>query len=161
MPFQNPRPVLALLLLAPSMSMAATVNRCQEASGNITFTSASCPPGHTRELQDARAPLTGTVPTATEIMSGPKPQPQPQRELVIVGQRDDGCGNVLSADQRRKAIINQQTPPGMTKRDVESLLGKPDKIIGRNAEVRYVYEDKKGRSRHITFDESGCVKGKR
>ncbi|SEJ42390.1 DUF4124 domain-containing protein [Pseudomonas sp. NFR16] len=159
MPFRISRLAFALLLFSPSMSMAATVNRCQDATGNITFTSASCPPGHTLELQEAHAPLTGTVPTAPETTFGTKPRPQ--RELVIVGTRDDGCGNVLSADQRRKAIINQQTPPGMTKRDVESLLGKPDKIIGRNAELRYVYEEKKGRSRHITFDESGCVKGKR
>ena len=78
-----------------------------------------------------------------------------------MGQRDDGCGNVLNAQQRRKAIINYKTPTGMTKRDVESLLGKPDKIVSRNAEVRYVYSEKKGHSRQVIFDEHGCVKGKR
>ncbi len=49
----------------------------------------------------------------------------------------------------------------MTKRDVESLLGRPDKISNRNGELRYVYEQKKGRSNSVTFDEDGCVKGKR
>ena len=83
------------------------------------------------------------------------------REIVVVGQRDDGCGNRLSADQRRQAIINQRTPPGMTQRDVESLLGRPDKVTHNNGELRYVYSQKKGRSNTVTFDENGCVKGKR
>ena len=49
----------------------------------------------------------------------------------------------------------------MTQRDVESLLGRPDKVTHNNGELRYVYNQKKGRSNTVTFDENGCVKGKR
>ncbi|WP_062389383.1 hypothetical protein [Pseudomonas abietaniphila] len=153
------KPVFAALFFLPVIATATTVNRCEDEHGSITFTTLACPMGHALKPQNVHSPLPGTVVTTsapTEIRTRKKTE-----ELVVVGQRDDGCGNVLNAEQRRRAIINQQTPAGMTKRDVESLLGKPDKIVGRNAELRYVYEEKKGKSRQVTFDEKGCVKGKR
>jgi hypothetical protein len=153
------KPVFAALLFLPVLATAATVHRCEDEHGHITFTTLACPAGHALKLQNAHNPLPGTV--ATPSPTTESKARRRSEELVIVGQRDDGCGNVLSAEQRRRAIINQQTPAGMTKRDVESLLGKPDKIVGRNAELRYVYEEKKGKSRQVTFDENGCVKGKR
>lgn len=153
------KPFFAVLLFLPVLATAATVHRCEDERGRITFTTLACPAGHELKMQSAHNPPPGTVVTPSlpaEVQTRKRSE-----ELVIVGQRDDGCGNVLSAEQRRKAIINQQTPAGMTKRDVVSLLGKPDKIVGRNAELRYVYEEKKGKSRQVTFDENGCVKGKR
>jgi len=152
------KPVFAALLFFPVLATATTVHRCEDANGKLTFTTLACPAGHELKLQNAHNPLPGTV-----LPPSPPSETKPLKrseELVIVGQRDDGCGNVLNAEQRRRAIINQQTPAGMTKRDVESLLGKPDKIVGRNAELRYIYEEKKGKSRQVTFDENGCVKGK-
>ena len=153
------KPFFAALLFLPFLASAATVHRCEDENGKITFTTLACPAGHELKLQNAHNPLPGTVATPS-APSEPKIKKRSEA-LVIVGQRDDGCGNVLNAEQRRRAIINQQTPAGMTKRDVESLLGKPDKIVGRNAELRYVYEERKGKSRQVTFDENGCVKGKR
>ncbi|WP_296262606.1 MULTISPECIES: DUF4124 domain-containing protein [unclassified Pseudomonas] len=160
MPLDIRTTVITALLALPATVEAATVHRCEDETGNITFTASGCPPGQSVKLQQAHNSLPGTTPA----MRPPAREPlrrQSERELVVIGRRDDGCGNVLSAEQRRRAIINQQTPAGMTKRDVESLLGKPDKIIGRNAEQRYVYEEKKGRSRQVQFDEHGCVKDTR
>ena len=158
MPLDICKTVMTALLILPSCAWATTVHRCEDESGRIMFTTLSCPPGHHLTSKNIKTPLTGSI-----SVTSPKPAPSGSAhlnsELVVVGQRDDGCGNVLSPELRRKAIINQQTPAGMTKRDVESLLGKPDKIIGRNAEMRYVYEEKKGRSRQVTFDAHGCVKG--
>jgi hypothetical protein len=153
------KPVFAALLFFPVLATATTVHRCEDANGKLTFTTLACPAGHELKLQNAHNPLPGTV--VTPNSSAETKTRKRSEELVIVGQPDDGCGNVLNAEQRRRAIINQQTPAGMTKRDVESLLGKPDKIVGRNAELRYIYEEKKGKSRQVTFDENGCVKGKR
>ncbi|MFJ5295443.1 DUF4124 domain-containing protein [Pseudomonas sp. NPDC088368] len=160
MPLDIRNTLIAALLIAPACTWATTVNRCEDDNGRITFTTLGCPTGQNPTTHEVHSPLPGTVQAPPSRHAG-SVKNQTNAELVIVGQRDDGCGNVLSAEQRRKAIINQQTPAGMTKRDVESLLGKPDKIIGRNAEVRYVYEEKKGRSRQVTFDEHGCVKGTR
>jgi hypothetical protein len=152
---------ITLLLFLPTSAVASTVNRCQDHSGNVTFTTLSCPDGQAINPQGIN-PVSGMAytppppPSKTDTR-----QTRKLKEVVVVGQRDDGCGNILTAKQRRNAIINQQTPAGMSKRDVESLLGRPDKVISRNAEVRYVYEEKKGRSRQVSFDEHGCVKGKR
>ena len=152
--------VIAALLFLPLSVGATTVHRCEGPEGKITFTTLSCPPGHKLQLQDAHNPAPGMLAPSDTLANKPISVTK-NSELVVVGQRDDGCGNILSAEQRRRAIINEQTPTGMTKRDVESLLGKPDRIIGRNGEVRYVYAEKKGKSRQVSFDEHGCVKGKR
>ncbi|MGE6385904.1 cell envelope protein SmpA [Pseudomonas sp. NPDC078416] len=152
---------ITVLLFLPLGAGATTVNRCQDQSGSVTFTTLSCPSGHAMTPQgiNPASGMTFTPPAPASKAHATKDHKS--REVVVVGQRDDGCGNILSAEQRRKAIINQQTPAGMSKREVESLLGRPDRIISRNAEVRYVYEEKKGRSRQVSFDEHGCVKGKR
>ncbi|QHF04348.1 outer membrane protein assembly factor BamE [Pseudomonas asturiensis] len=152
------------LLFLPLITQANTVQRCEDTAGNVTFTTLSCPDGHSRQLQRAfNAPpgsTQGLMPPSKEI-NDPRRARAPNKEVVIVGQREDGCGNRLSADQRRQAIINQRTPPGMTRRDVESLLGRPDRVTNTNGELRYVYQQKKGRSHTVTFDQDGCVKGKR
>ena len=48
----------------------------------------------------------------------------------------------------------------MTQRDVESALGKPDKITTNDGQTRYHYADDKGNKRQVNFDEYGCVKAK-
>ena len=161
MPLDTRNTVMIALLLMPLCGWATTVNRCEDEHGHVTYTTLSCPSGHTLSTHDAKSPLPGTrLPSAPSTPATPLGI-KPRDELVIVGQRDDGCGNVLSPEQRRRAIINEQTPTGMTKRDVESLLGKPDRIIGRNGESRYIYKEKKGRSIQVNFDEHGCVKATR
>ncbi len=152
------------LLCLPLMAEANTVQRCEDTAGNVTFTTLSCPEGHSRQLQRAfNAPPGSTQGLMLPPSEGNEPRRprSPNKEVVIVGQHEDGCGNRLSADQRRQAIINQRTPPGMTRRDVESLLGRPDKVTNTNGELRYAYHQKKGRSHIVTFDQDGCVKGKR
>ena len=157
--------ICCTLLLLPIPTLATTVHRCEDGAGNVTFTLLGCPDGQVLQLQKAfNAPpgtAAGLLPPAEGVNRDTQTAANPPKELVVVGQKDDGCGNRLSAEQRRRAIINLQTPTGMTKRDVESMLGKPDKIVSRNGEVRYVYNEKKGRSSQVTFDEGGCVKGKR
>ena len=151
----------AVMVSAPAA--ASSVQRCEDSSGNITFTTLSCPADHTSETREVSSPLPGSVaPLLPQAQASPRvSRDAADKEVVIVGQRDDGCGNRLTAEQRRQAIINLRTPPGMTRRDVESLLGRPDKVVNRNGELRYVYKEKKGRTNTVTFDAGGCVKGKR
>jgi len=58
-------------------------------------------------------------------------------------------------------MIRQQVRSGMTQADVESALGEPDKITSQDGNTRYHYADRQGNKRQVTFDEAGCVKGKR
>jgi outer membrane protein assembly factor BamE (lipoprotein component of BamABCDE complex) len=160
MPLDTRKSIMTALLLTPAFAWASTVHHCTDENGHVTFTTLGCPTGQAMQLQQAHNAPPGTA--APSSTSTPKKTVPTQRsEPVVVGQRDDGCGNVLSAEQRRRAILDYQTPAGMTKRDVENLLGRPDKVTSRNGEVRYVYEEKNGRSRQVSFDEHGCVKGNR
>jgi hypothetical protein len=154
-----------LFIALPWLSLqanASTVHRCENADGHVTFTTLGCAPHETSLIQNADNIAPGGVKTLspksrsreTFSMKSAKAEP-----VVTVGQSDDGCGNVLSAKERRRAIINQRVIPGMNRQEVESALGKPDKVSIRNATTSYRYDPRKGRSAQIVFDEKGCVKG--
>jgi hypothetical protein len=154
--------LLTTLLCLPSKLLAATVHRCEAPDGGITFTTMSCKTNESLSLHTAQPFMPGTT---HAIMPEAPTQQTPganakRREPTIVGQSEDKCGNLINAKQRREAIINQRVIAGMTQQDVESALGKPDKISIRNSATSYRYDLKRGRSAHIEFDEKGCVKGK-
>jgi hypothetical protein len=154
--------LITLLCQMPS-APATTIHRCEAINGRITFTTLSCAASESRSIQQVRTP------TPTNDLTALMPEPETRRspgmnskrnEPTIVGKSEDGCGNLISARDRREAIINQRVVAGMSQQDVESALGKPDKINIRNSSTSYRYETKRGRSAHIEFDERGCTKGK-
>ncbi|MGY8828886.1 MAG: DUF4124 domain-containing protein [Pseudomonadales bacterium] len=138
------------ILLCPLPTLSSTVFRCEDAKGHVTFTRQGCPNEHSQSLQQANNPTPG---------SG-KPVKTDEYELTVIGVKQDGCGNLLSSSERRAAIIKQQIRLGMNRSDVESSLGKPDKVTEQNGQTRYVYQGRKGNKRNVSFDEAGCVKGK-
>ena len=154
---------LLIALLCVSLdTRAATVHRCEAANGRITFTTLSCAAGDSLSLQEVRTFTPGSavalMPEAdNRTASGMN---VPRREPGIVGQAEDKCGNLINARERREAIINQRVVPGMSQQDVESALGKPDKITVRNSATSYRYDTKRGHSAHVEYDEKGCTKGK-
>ncbi|BAP40856.1 putative uncharacterized protein [Pseudomonas sp. StFLB209] len=149
-------------LLHPVLNVQAkSIQRCEDAQGQVTFTHQGCTTEqHGQQVEAYNRPPGSVLPAILPSLRNDRPKP-PAKEIVVVGQRDDGCGNSLSPERRRSAIINQRTPPGMTLRDVESLLGRPDRVSQRNGELRYHYTSKEGRTHQVSFDQHGCVKGKR
>ena len=154
--------LLIALLCLPLGAFAATVHRCEAINGRITFTTLSCEAGESLSLQDVRTVTPGsTISLMPEADKRETPGMKiKRREPTVVGQAEDKCGNLLSARERRDAIINQRVAAGMSQQDVESALGKPDKISIRNSATSYHYDTKRGRSAHVEFDEKGCTKGK-
>lgn len=151
----------ALLLSAPVP--AASIYRCIDENGHPTFTRQGCPPRQETEIRQVTNPTPGSG-KAVPMAQPRKPGHDSQRKeapLTIVGEQDDGCGNRITGSARRNAMINRQSPAGMTRADVESTFGKPDSISSRNGQTQYRYKDNKGHSRSISFDEHGCVLGKR
>lgn len=154
-----------LLLALPCLAfeaIATTVHRCEAANGRITFTTLSCAAGDSLSFQDVRTFTPGStvalMPEAdSRETSGMK---NTRREPTVVGQTEDKCGNLISARERREAIINQRIVAGMSQQDVESALGKPDKVSIRNSTTSYRYDTKRGRSAHVDFDEKGCTREK-
>ncbi|MNF99372.1 hypothetical protein D3C84_822650 [compost metagenome] len=155
--------LLITLLCRSPWAIATTIHRCEATNGHITFTTHSCSPDESRSIQDVRTYTPNN--DFITFMPGPETRQIPDRNIkrsepTIVGKSEDGCGNLISARERREAIINQRVVAGMSLQDVESALGKPDKISIRNSSTSYRYETKRGRSAHIEFDERGCTKGK-
>ncbi|MCY1296765.1 hypothetical protein D9M70_461730 [compost metagenome] len=151
-------------LAAPAI--AATVYRCEDGQGHITFTLHGCTTEQNPHLQNADNPTPGgakPVPMAKTAKPGRAAKAAADKDdgaPVVVAERQDGCGNRVTGSARRTAIIQQQVRAGMTRADVESALGKPDKVSSQNGQTRYQYRDHEGRSRQVSFDENGCVRGK-
>ncbi|WAC43504.1 DUF4124 domain-containing protein [Pseudomonas sp. SL4(2022)] len=151
------------ILLCPLSTLGSTVYRCEDAKGHITFTRQGCPASHQQSLQQAYNPTPGSgkpVPLAKPQKSNHNSKKTDKQELAVVGVKEDACGNQLSSSERRAAIIKQQIRTGMSRADVESSLGRPDKVNEHNGQTRYIYQGKKGNKRNVSFDEAGCVKGK-
>ncbi|MBK5356118.1 cell envelope protein SmpA [Pseudomonas sp. TH41] len=158
----NAQYFLLITLLCPPWALATTIHRCEAANGRITFTTLSCTAGESLSLQDVRTFTPGNM-TALLPEAGIRETSRMKirrRDPTVVGQREDTCGNLISARERREAIINQRVVAGMSQQDVESALGKPDKVSIRNSATSYRYDTKRGRSAHVEFDERGCTKGK-
>lgn len=157
-----PSASLCALLLLTCSAESASVYRCVDESGHVTFTRQGCPSSQTTQMQNAFNP-TPSSGKATR-MAEPSPRQRKRAEadamLTVVGEQEDGCGNLLSAQARRRAIVEKQVRAGMTRADIESALGKPDTITSSNGQTRYRYSSQKGRSKSVSFDENGCVRGK-
>ncbi|MBK5376230.1 cell envelope protein SmpA [Pseudomonas sp. TH08] len=154
--------VLTCLFCLARSGEATTLHRCEAADGSITFTSMSCSHGERLSKQEVHPYSPGSVvavmPEANhEKTSGMNIQ---GREPGIVGVAEHLCGNVIDARQRREAIINRRVIAGMSAQDVESALGKPDKVNIRTSTTTYRYDLKRGRSAQVDFDQRGCVKEK-
>ncbi|MDA8486388.1 DUF4124 domain-containing protein [Pseudomonas resinovorans] len=160
-------PLIALPCLPQTPLNAASVFRCSDAEGNVSFNQHGCPAGSQVEHQRTRTPnLLSNEPIPEETGSQHFPSqnwesPERSKEIVVVGEREEVCGNLISPQERRRAIIRKEIRKGMTRADVESALGKPDRISGTNGQVRYHYKAKKGTGQQVAFDEDGCVKGRR
>ena len=152
------------LLLTATPTLATSVYRCANEAGKLTFTRQGCPADQTAQILEASNP----TPSSGKAVRLAKPSAQRKslngettRQLTVVGEQNDGCGNRVTGSARRRAMISQQILPGMTRNDIDSALGTPDSVTSRNGQVQYRYISDKGRTRTISFDEHGCTRGKR
>ncbi|AHL75016.1 hypothetical protein CH92_07845 [Stutzerimonas stutzeri] len=152
------------LLFSTTPTFATSVYRCVDEAGKLTFSQQGCPVNQTAQIQEALNPTPSSgkaVPMAKLRAQRKLSKEQAVRALTVVGEQDDGCGNRLTSNARRNAMISQQIRPGMTRADIESTFGTPDTVTSRNGQVQYRYSSDKGRTRTVSFDEHGCVGGKR
>lgn len=162
-------PFLTLLALF-STCEATTVFRCASAAGQITYSQHGCATDQSQTLQEAFNPTPGSgaaVPMARpERPRSPSPRQKENRskrnDVTVVGEQQNGCGNRVIGSDRRKAIIEGRIKTGMTQGDVESALGRPDTVSQQNGTTRFHYKaDKRHGARTVSFDEDGCVMGKK
>lgn len=152
------------LILATAPALAANIYRCVDETGNLTFTRQGCPTNQTTQIRTVRnlTPSSGkAIPLAKPRERRKTSKGEPSRELTVVAEQEDGCGNRVTGSARRNAIISQQVLPGMKRSDIDSAFGTPDAVTNRNGQTQYRYINDKARTRTINFDEYGCVRGKR
>jgi len=152
-------PFAVLIFAMTATSEAASVSRCIDTNGRVAFSFNGCSGSIATQVEAYNPPPGGdqVVPMAT-TQDATKPQTGQRREAVVVGARDDGCGNLLDAREKRQAIIRGEVRQGMSRADVESAFGQPQRTRASNGQLRYYYENHKERTRQVTFDEHGCVK---
>ncbi|MGK8942395.1 DUF4124 domain-containing protein [Stutzerimonas balearica] len=153
----------SLLLLAPISTHASNVFRCVDAQGHVTFSQQGCPQDQSLQRQQAFNPTPGSgkaVPMAKPATSK-NDERKRSDSLTIVAEQDDGCGNRVTGSERRSAIISQDIRAGMTRSDVESALGRPESVTSSNGRARLRFRSISGQVRTVSFDENGCVLGRR
>lgn len=154
---------LCALPFATLPSAATEVFRCEDERGRITYAQQGCPTTSSLEHQQVNNPTPGSgKPT---LMAAPRPSKKKTTDktkaaITVVGEQQDACGDLLSSSEKRVAILRHQVRQGMSREEVESSLGRPERVSSRNGETQYNYQGNQGHSRSVSFDEAGCVKGK-
>lgn len=160
------RAAVCAILLCPTPLIASSVFRCEDDKGHITFTRHGCADSQQQHIQNTHNPRPGSgaaVPLAVpQAPTRSTAASATERPLTIVGEQQDGCDNAVTGNARREAIIRKQVRAGMTRSDVESALGKPERISRRNGQTTYHYASKHNSERRtVNFDQNDCVAGKR
>lgn len=77
--------------------------------------------------------------------------------VTVVG-GDKKCSTGLSDRDHRTAVVKKQALKGMTEREIQSILGRPDNTSNANGQVSYRYWDGGNREyARVDFDRNGCA----
>lgn len=161
--------ILAALLLS-TQAGAATIFKCVDEAGKVTFTkNANCPRNsgledvvraHNAAPSGSSAPVQMATPAAPSYSSQIQ-QRSPNRGVAVIGgsapQR--GCDTGLSDRDLRTAKVRGEVVPGMSRKDVESMYGE----VNRNGSARGAggstyWNDKYVDMTHVSYDAGGCVR---
>lgn len=176
--------IAALLLCAVPVAHSQSVQRCVGPDGAVTFTQAGCGtellPEQIYEVYDSRP----SVAPPPEMMTQPEPYPHqhqqyPQRQhqqyqyqqqlpppsaprsrVTVVGGSDprESCSTGLSDRDLRTAKVRGEIVPGMSRKDVESIYGAPNRNSpARGAGSSTYWNDKYLSATTVRYDSNGCV----
>lgn len=168
---------LAAALLS-SQLQAATVFKCVDAAGKVTFTqNQNCPDSHSLDdVVSAHNPtISGSGPAS--VMATPRAQQQSSGSAAVAGNATAqpsarkgvtvvggsaaqvGCNTGLSDRDLRTAKVRGEVVSGMSRKDVESIHGQPNS--GSNAGgggTNTYWKDKYVSVTSVSFDSAGCVR---
>lgn len=153
--------VFAAIALLPAAANAATVFKCVDASGKITFSQQGCPDQPSSAFTVRNQSISGSGPAAVMAQPGGfevARENEPRRGgVTVVGGNGSSCSDMSSQDIR-SAIVRNKVFVGMTAEQAEKSWGKPDKInSSSNGDDQWVYYRADYRSQYIYVDQAGCV----
>ncbi|MDN6855854.1 DUF4124 domain-containing protein [Pseudomonas sp. CAN2814] len=165
---------VAVLLLSSisAIAQAATLNKCDDGQGHITFTQQACADG-------TGGQQIKVVPTSEGMLLGPAPVAEPAPEYdtaqppiagsakgsaarapsangysVVGADPASSCGPFTEKDIRA-AQVRKQVLAGMQASDVEGAWGSPSRKGGRE----WVYQIDDCMAWFVEIDANGCVTG--
>lgn len=159
-----------ILLIFSSQTMAATIFRCVDASGKVTFTQQNCPDQHGLDavVSAYNQPPSGSSEpvkmATTEARAGsgvaPSRSSSHNSSVSIAGSNSGstGCSTGLSDQDLRKAKVQGRVVPGMSRKDVESMYGTPNGDNASGAGTSTYWNDKYVNVTSVSFDGNGCVR---
>ncbi|SFJ07545.1 protein of unknown function [Pseudomonas guineae] len=154
---------------------AATMFKCVDAKGRVTFTQANCPENH--ELEDVisahnAAPSGSSAPVqmaeprqqsqrrGTTYSTSQQPSPASPNAVTVVGgsKQRAPCSTGLSDRDLRTAKVRGEVVPGMSRKDVEDMYGKPNTDgHARGAGSSSYFRDKYVQVTHVRYGQDGCA----
>lgn len=162
---------LAICCLFAAGANAATVFKCVDEKGKVTFTSsANCPSGH--ELQDIVSPHnaapSGSGPATVmakpddpvSVKGSHQAAPSGQGYTVVGGSEPQApCSTGLSDRDLRTAMVRKEIVPGMSRDQIESMYGKPNRDGAAQGGGSSTYwNDKYVDQTSVNYDRGGCVR---
>lgn len=146
-------------------AQAASVNKCVDQDGNITFTQHACPdggqPNAVVNVRNVAPSGSGSaaetvLPEWRTVERSAKPRATPV--VGLGGGSHAGCSTGLNEQDERTATVRGQAVQGMTRAQVESIYGKPNTTSTANGRVNYRYWSDRNREYvSVRFDENGCA----
>ena len=157
--------VVALIIV--QHASAETVFKCVDAQGRITFTArANCP---VQSSLDDVVSAHNTRPSGSEAgtqMARPRTPRQTSRQTPkayaatqSAGHATGDCSTGLSDSELRTAKVRGEITPGMSRNDVESMMGKPNNDGARGAGSSVYWNDRYLNYTAVSYDRNGCVRG--
>ncbi|WP_341304728.1 DUF4124 domain-containing protein [Pseudomonas sp. TMP25] len=167
--------IIGIAALLTGDACAATMFKCVDAKGRVTFTQANCPDDH--QLDDVvsayNAPPSGS--SEPVKMAAPRQQRQvnasgysngqpsnsaPPNAVTVVGGTKERapCSTGLSDRDLRTAKLRGEVVPGMSRKDVEQMYGKPNGDgHARGAGSSTYFRDKYVAMTNVRYGQDGCA----
>jgi hypothetical protein len=140
--------LIVIAVLSPVAVQAASMNKCVDASGHVTFTQQACPGGSGGEVIEVKSASKGM------LIGDPSFNPP----IAAPSRRSyNHCGDLTQVDIRH-LIGNTSIQVGMTSEDVIEAWRRPDRINRSSAgNDQWVYDRENYRTQYVYVDGSGCV----
>jgi hypothetical protein len=148
------------LILVTNSALGATMNKCVDGAGNVTFTQQACAGGGSGERISVQSASQGMVIASPSQIQQPEHETRPSAgsaRVDVVGETVSPCGAV-SSQEIRKAVVQKKIFAGMTSKDAVSSWGKPNKINASSAGPdQWVYYRSDSDAQYLYVDRLGCV----
>lgn len=143
--------IISLALITIDPAFAASMNKCVDAQGRVTFTQQACPGGGAGQQIQVKSASEGMrIANPSEI--------SPVQGSASGRNAYTHCSDMTQVDARY-LIGHQKIQVGMSAEDAKESWGAPTKINRSSSGLdQWVYDLGPGKSQYLYVDSFGCVK---